>query len=190
MDNFLTKIYKSKQTVFTSKEIAILNSEKKVKNLKSQLSYYVKKGSLFRVRRGFFVKDKDYDRKELATKIFTPSYVSLETVLAKEGVIFQYYSSIFLVSYLSRGISVNQDNFIYNKIKDPVILNQSGLINKGNHFEATKERAFLDRIYLSENYHFDNLNSINWDKCFEMIGIYDNKALEKRLNQYYKDYAR
>jgi hypothetical protein len=42
-------------------------------------------------------------------------------------------------------------------------------------------------IYAKDkNYHFDNLSSINWDICFEMLPIYNNKAMAMRLNSYHK----
>ena len=96
MDGFLLKIYSAKQTVFTNQEVALLTGEKSANNLKTKLSYYVKNGDLVRLRRGIFAKNKDFDQKESAVRIFTPAYISLETVLAEEGVIFQYYSSVFV----------------------------------------------------------------------------------------------
>jgi len=52
---------------------------------------------------------------------------------------------------------------------------------------AEPERAFLDIIYLNKNYYFDNLSQINWGKCFSLVEIYKNKALKKRLKDYFKD---
>jgi hypothetical protein len=189
MDSFLTAIYGSKQTVFTSVEIALLIGEKNVDNLKSKLSYYVKTGKLIRLRRGIFVKDESYDKNELVVRIYTPAYVSFETVLAREGVIFQYYSSFFVASYLSREISVGENKITYRKLKDEILTNQKGLINHGYYFEATKERAFLDRLYLSGKYHFDNLRGIDWSVCRDIVPIYKSKKLERSLDRCQKEYA-
>ncbi len=149
----------------------------------------MKRGDLLRLRRGIFARNKDFDEKECAVRIYTPAYISLETVLAQEGVIFQYYSSIFAVSYLSRDIAYGENKITYKKIKDGILLNQAGLVDKGTYFEATKERAFLDRLYLSGDYYFDNLRNIDWQACFELVKIYENKALENKLKNYYKNYA-
>lgn len=189
MDNFLTTLYGSRQTVFTSLEIAILIGEKNADNLKSKLAYYVKTGKLLRLRRGIFSKAENYDKNELAVRIFTPAYVSFETVLQREGVIFQYYESIFVASYLSRKIEFGENKFVYRKLKNEILVNQKGLVNKGTYFEATKERAFLDMLYLSGEYFFDNLRSIDWDYCYEIVSLYGNKALEKKLKNYQKKYA-
>ena len=190
MDNFLTTIYGSQQEVFTSMEIAILIGEKDANKLKSKLAYYVKTGKLIRLRRGIFSKKDDYDKNELAVRIVTPSYVSFETVLAKEGVIFQYYESIFVASYLSRNLKFKENKFTYRKLKNEILINQKGLINKGTYFEASKERAFLDTLYLFGDYYFDNLRSIDWDACFDIVSIYKNKSLEKKLKNYQKKYAK
>lgn len=190
MDNFLTIVYGSKQTVFTSKEIAILIGEKNADKLKSKLSYYVKTGKLFRLRRGIFSKNEAYDKNELAVRIYTPAYVSFETVLAREGVIFQYYEKIFVASYLSRNLKFKENKFTYRKLKNEILINQKGMISKGTYFEASKERAFLDVLYLFGDYYFDNLRSIDWNLCFDMAAIYKNKTLEKRLKNYFKKYAK
>ena len=34
-----------------------------------------------------------------------------------------------------------------------------------NCYRANKERAFMNMIYLNKNYYFDNLRTINWQKC-------------------------
>jgi len=190
MDNFLTIIYGSKQTVFTSREIAILIGEKNADKLKSKLSYYVKTGKLIRLRRGIFAKNDAYDKNELAVRIYTPAYISFETVLTREGVIFQYYETIFTASYLSRNINFKGNKFAYRKLKDELLINQKGLVNRGTYFEATKERAFLDMLYLFGNYDFDNLRSIDWNVCFEIVDIYKNKTLERKLKNYFKEYAK
>lgn len=189
MDGFLLKIYSAKQAVFASQEIALLTGERSANNLKTKLSYYVKNGDLVRLRRGIFAKKGDFDWKECAVRICTPAYISLETVLAQEGVIFQYYDSVFVVSYLSRDIICQDKQISYKKIKEEILLNQRGLVNKGTYFQATKERAFLDRLYLSGEYYFDNLRSLDWKVCFDLVSIYNNKALTKKLKEYYKQYA-
>lgn len=190
MDNFLTTIYSSKQTVFTSREIAILIGEKNKNKLKSKLSYYVKTGKLTRLRRGIFAKNDSYNKNELAVRIYTPAYVSFETVLAKEGVIFQYSESIFVASYLSKNLKFKGNKFIYRKMKNEVLTNPKGLVNQETYFEAVKERAFLDMLYLFSNYYFDNLRSIDWKVCFDIVFLYKNKSLERKLQNYFKKYAK
>ncbi|MDD4123123.1 MAG: hypothetical protein PHO23_02795 [Candidatus Pacebacteria bacterium] len=126
-----------------------------------RLSSYVKKGRLVNVYRGFYAKDNDYNVLELANKIYTPSYVSFETVLTREGVNFQYYSTIFLASYITRSICIKNQNIQYIRIKDYVLTNKKGVNINDIVSIANKERAFLDRLYVSKNYWFDVLDGLN-----------------------------
>ena len=186
MDNLIAKIYKTPKNILTSKDISLIWQEKDIKKLKSKIFYYVKKGDLKRLSRGIFAKEK-YDPKELATSIYSPSYISFETVLREAGMIFQYYETIFVASKWTRSIKIDDNSFALRKIKDSVLYNPEGVTMNDNYSIATTERAFLDMIYLFPNYYFDNLRSLNWDKCFELVKIYNNKQLEKRLNKYKKD---
>lgn len=189
MLNPIAKIYQSAKTVLSTRDAALILGKTNMLNLKSSLSYFVKTGSLIRLRRGVFATTKNYNRDELATSIFLPSYISLETVLAREGMIFQYYSSIFIISYLTREIEVDGQKIACFKIKNEVLYNPAGIDFSGSYPIASKERAFLDRIYLAPNYYFDSLRPLDWDKCFELAPIYKNKRVLKQLNSYYKDYV-
>jgi hypothetical protein len=176
----ILKIYESPQTVFTPKDIAILIGASKVAPfLIQKIHYYIKTGKLVSLRRGFYAKNNAYNPYELGQKIYTPSYVSFETVLREAGVIFQYYDSIFLASYLSRNIVVKEHKFTYRRLTETILMNREGLIEKDGYTIATPERALLDMLYLFPNYYFDNLGSINWDRCIELLGVYNNKDMEK-----------
>lgn len=183
-------LFRSKNTVFTFKDIALILREDNSENLRKRVNYYVKKGDLYKIRKGIYAKDENYDKFELATKIYTPSYISFETVLLNEGVIFQYYRSIFAASYLSRRIDCDGQSYVFRKIKDEALNNSLGVKKENNYFIASKERAFMDMLYIFKNYYFDNLRTINWKSCFKLLSIYKNKNLEKRLDSYYKSYKK
>lgn len=181
--DFILKLYSLPQTIFTLKELSLLFPDARYENLKSQVNYFVKKGKLIGLRRGINAKE-GYNPRELANKIFTPSYISFETVLSEKGIIFQAYETIFVASYLSRKIIVGKDQITYRKIEDQILFNLEGVEKKDNYFIASAERAFLDTVYLYKDYHFDNLSPLNWDKVMEFKKIYHNKALEKRAIDY------
>ncbi len=188
MDRLIIKLYQSPKTILNSRDISLIWQETNQNNFKSKISYYVRKNLLIRLTRGVFAKNKDYNLKELATSIYIPSYVSFETVLRESGVIFQHYNSIFVASKWSKTIKIDKSTFIFRKLKDIILFNSTGIINKNNYSIATPERAFLDMIYLFPNYYFDNLNSINWQECKKIVKIYNNKELVKRLDLYQKNY--
>jgi len=152
--DFILNLYSSKSTVFTIDEIALLLGDLNRDNLKARINYYVKRGKLLNLRKGVYAK-RGYSPLELAVKIFTPSYISLETILEKGGVIFQKYETIFVVSYLSRKIEVDSHKLQYRRIKEEILINKEGVELKKGYAIATKERAFLDALYLYKDYYFE-----------------------------------
>lgn len=187
MRSLIAKLYQSPKTILTTKDLALLWQENDKKNLNAKITYYVKQKNLTPLTRGIFAKTKQYDPKELATSIYLPSYISFETVLRESGIIFQHYDTIFIASKRSNIIVVDNNTFTFRKLKDEVLYNSTGINNQGSYSIATQERSFLDMVYLFPNYYFDNLRPINFQKCFELAVIYNNKQLIKRLNKYYKN---
>lgn len=184
--NYLTNILRSPKSVFTYKDILMLWGEPGSGAARVRLTTYVRSGKLYRIRRGLYAKDKNYDKLELATRIFTPSYVSFETVLAKEGVVFQFYSPISVASYLTREIVVDGQTFSFRRIKDTVLVNPEGVESKGESSVATKERAFLDTLYVHTAYQFDNVGGLDWNRVFEILPIYDNKRMAKSVKELFR----
>ena len=189
MDNLIAKLYRSPKAVLTNKDLALIWEENDPKNLNAKTAYYARQGVLTRLTRGVFSKTKDYNPRELATSIYKPSYISFETVLREAGIIFQHYETIFVAGRWPKTITIDKHTFTFRKLKDTVLYNSTGVINKDNYSIATLERAFLDMIYLFPDYYFDNLQLVNWEQCAKVVKIYNNKQLRKRLDKYRKNHA-
>ena len=185
--DYISAILRSNKTVFSFKDIALLWGDSGGA-ARVRVNYYLKNGGLYRIHQGLYAKDKNYDKLELAIKIYTPSYVSFETVLGKAGVIFQYYDQIFVASYLTREITADSQAYSYRKIKDSVLTNNAGVEHKENYSIATPERAFLDVVYLNKDYYFDNLSGLDWNKVFEILPIYSNKRMGKMVKEYHDNF--
>ena len=183
---YLDTLLRSPKTIFSTKDVALLWGEKSEAAARVRLSYYVRTGKLIRVHRGLYAKDKNYDKFELATKIYTPSYISFETVLAKAGIVFQFYGQIFVASYVTREITTDDQTYSYKRVKDSILTNRIGVEAKNNYHIASPERAFLDVVYSNKDYHFDNLSPLNWERVFEILPIYENKSMEKKVKRYHK----
>jgi predicted transcriptional regulator of viral defense system len=181
--NYLTAVLRSPKTILTYRDILLLWGEPASEAARVRLHQYVRKGNLYRVRRGIYAKDKNYIKAELATRIFAPSYVSFETVLAKEGLTFQFYSTIFIASYLTREITINGQRYSFRKIRDSILTHPAGVEHVDESSIAIKERAFLDTLYINTDYHFDNLGGLDWDKVFEILPIYKNKRMAKMVKE-------
>lgn len=176
-------IYQDIRTVFRLNDVALLIGETSFQSLNQKLNYHVRTGKLLNPRKGIYAKS-DYNREELACTIYTPSYISLEYVLQRAGVVFQYDSRISVVSYLSRGIEVDDQKYLFRKIKGELLVNTIGIIRSDNQINiATPERAFLDILYLTTDYYFDNLNPLNKELVYKLLPVYQSKVLTKRVNK-------
>jgi len=168
----LNYILRSKNTIFTFKELSLKFPKIKSVNLRNQLAYYCKNKQLLRLRRGIYTKDEDFDPYELATKIYTPSYISFETVLRNEGVIFQDYKAIRVASQVSRTLKIMNVKIQYIKMPERVLNNSLGLIKKDYYTIANKERAVSDVLYKNKQYHFDNTAQVKTNLLTEYKKIY------------------
>lgn len=175
------EIYKHKHTVFKLTDIAMLLPSANAKHLGDRMSYYVQTGRLLNPRKGIYAKP-GYNPLELANRLYAPSYISLEYVLQKAGIIFQYDNRITCVSYLSREILVDETILSYRRMKEELIMDTAGVIQTDASINiATPERAFLDMLYLNKSYYFDNLDSLNKAQIDQIIPLYKSNALEKRV---------
>lgn len=183
----LSKILSSTRTVVTTQWLALNDSERDRNSLSRSLMYYAKKGVLLNPRKGIYTKLK-YDEQEMACTILSPSYISLEYVLARAGVTFQYSSEITCVGYQNRTIEVDGRSYVFRKINPMLWANMLGIEQQDNIAIATPERAFLDMLYLSAGQcYFDNLHPLNKDLIRQILPNYNSKALTKRVEALLKE---
>jgi hypothetical protein len=181
-ENIIFEIYKNSRTVFKINDIALLMGNEKSSALCKILNYYVKTGKLLNPRKGFYAKE-GYKSEELACLLYPPTYISLEYVLQRTGVIFQYDSAITNVSYLSRETEIDNQTFRYRRIKGEILTNTAGIIlNKNNINIATPERAFLDMLYLNKRFYFDNLHALDKKKIAKLLPVYNSQTFEKKVH--------
>ena len=144
----------------------------------------IEKNYLQSIQRGLYeLADTKVDPLELAGKLKKNSYISFETVLAQAGVIFQWHDAIISASDRSFETETNYGKFAYKKLPLHVLLDKSGIINAGNYFIASAERALCDKIYKDGLNYFDDLNGLDKEKVLEISKLYKNKRLEKNINQ-------
>lgn len=183
----ILSVYKDNRTVFRLNDIALLVGETNFQSLNKKLNYYVHSGKLQNPRKGIYAKP-NFRLEELACSIYTPSYISLEYVLQKAGILFQFDSQITSLSYLSRSIEVASQTYTFRKIKGEILVNTAGIIRLDNHINiASAERAFLDLLYLEKDCYFDNLNPLIKSQIYNLLPLYKSKALSKRTDKLMQD---
>lgn len=184
MKNLTYRLNRSSKTVFSAREIALILGETDTDLVKSKINYYVKRGEIIAIRRGIYAKDEVYSDYELATKVYTPSYIGFETVLTKNSINFQFDSRIHVASYLSREIKIGEISIFYRKLKNEILLNPAGIFYDNGVAWASLERAFLDTIYLNGKRYFDNLEPINWEICKSLLSIYGGAITSDTIKSY------
>ena len=178
--NVLEAILKSPRSVFNTQSIRMLTGVEG-NRLSKSLNYYVKTGEILNPRKGIYAKT-GYNPEELACSLFRPSYISLEYVLQRAGVIFQYDEAITCVSYLCREVSVDDRDYSFRIINPQIWIGLEGIERRDNVCLASAERAFIDLVYLSAgNCYFDNLRPLNKKKIKELLPLYNSKILSERV---------
>lgn len=181
--NLLQEILNSARTVFTIQSLVMMSGIDDTKRITKSLHYYTNDGKLLNPRRGIYTKLK-YDVQEMACSLFRPSYISLEYVLQRAGVVFQWDDTITCVSYLSRTVEINDKLYQYRKINPELWIGLEGVEQHDNIAIAIPERAFLDMIYLSAgNCYFDNLRPLSIKRIRELLPLYRSAKLSERVAQ-------
>ena len=151
--NVLEVILSSSRSVFNIQSLRMLMECENSQKLTQSLHYYIKEGKISNPRRGIYTKAY-YNEQEMACSLFRPVYISLEYVLQRAGVVFQYDDGM------------------------------EGIEQHDNILIATPERAFLDMVYLSAgNCYFDNLHPLNKTKVKQLLPLYQSKVLTMRTTE-------
>ena len=181
--NVLEVILSSPRTVFNVQSLRMLTECEDSQKLTKSLHYYVKEGKIRNPRRGIYTK-ATFDEKEMACSLFRPAYVSLEYVLQRSGIAFQYDDTVTCVSYLSRIVEIDDKAYQFRIINPELWIGMDGIEQQDNILIATPERAFLDMIYLSAgNCYFDNLHPLNKIKVKQLLPLYQSKVLTERVTK-------
>jgi len=174
---YIDKIIDSKKTVFTYQDMPIILWIDNKDTIKSYFARWVKAGIFKSIFKWIYALH-DYNARELANKLKKNSYISFETILKKEWIIFQdYWNTIFSASNQSIQKTIGRRTFTYLKIKDSILLNPLWLVHMWQYTIASAERAICDRIYLSSNYYFDSLEHVDKEKLQEISHIYNKRVI-------------
>ncbi|MBI2981308.1 MAG: hypothetical protein HYY44_03260 [Deltaproteobacteria bacterium] len=183
----ILSVARSGQSVFKTADLALLWGIHDRDYLKNKICRLVKNGGLIRLKSGLFVWGKNYDPLLAANKIVSPSYVSLQTVLAPAGALFQFDSAIYSIAQISTEKKIGSARFVYRKIRDEILFQKRGVLIKEGASVATPERAFLDWLYLNPSISVDHPDVLDKQICLDLVPLYKNKALERRLKRCFKE---
>lgn len=187
--------YFSDYVVFSIKEI-----EKVFPNFnKVNLLTWQKKNYLTKLRNGYYklniVRNSEFELFITANKIYTPSYISLESALSFYGIIPEAVFSVTSVTTLKTNSFENKEgNFIYKNLKSKLFFGYQ-LIQAGDFFYkiADIEKAILDFFYLKNTIvSVEDIKSLRFNKfilsqkfdfkkTYDYAGVFNSKILLKKI---------
>lgn len=141
---------------FETKELRLILGKELTGSMLVNLRNWVNKGHLIMLRRGLYViaeEAKKADSMTFATKIYQPSYVSMEMALNFYGIIPE---AVFTVTSVTtrktKEFSTKLGNFSYQKIKKEAFGGYETRSNGKISFNlAVPEKAMADFFYLKRN---------------------------------------
>jgi predicted transcriptional regulator of viral defense system len=167
-------LLKDGRCLYHVQDLAVLWNINNSNTLHTTISRYIRRGVLNNIYKGFYSTKPLSEINPLLlglTSIHRYGYLSTESVLIEEGVIFQDIKYITIVSNISKRFQINQSNFLVRKIKEVYLKNKTGVLLKNGIRRATLERAVADLLYFNPDYYLDNTKNINWKKVKEIQKI-------------------
>lgn len=157
----------------------IVASGSAVKNSRV-ISRLIKGEIILKVQRGFYTT-KTFDMWLLASRLAPDCYISMDTVLAKEGIIAtvpKYSISAVRAAKRNKTIKTQLGEIIFHSIDQSLIFGIT-TTNRGINV-ATAEKAYLDLLYFyqkGKRFVIDPLKEINTSKL-------NKKVIKKYLTRY------
>ena len=172
--------------VFTRNDIRILVPDFR----ESTLNDWLNNGRIKRIRRFWYADSsfnpEGYDYFFIANKIYSPSYISLESALSHYGFIPETTLQITSVSTRKTNLFDTQFGiFSYQSIKNELYFGYEIIENNNRPFAlATPEKAILDYLYLhSEISSIEDLEGLRFNR--EMVNNRVNREkFDTYLNQF------
>lgn len=132
--------------IFSMLDVVKLFPDEKPEAVRTQLYRLVKKGHIFPIKRGIYTFDKSkIDEFELAGKLYSPSYISLETALNFYGVIPDVPIAVRSVTPITtKKIETGLGDYYYSKLNNKLFFG----FYQSPYNIAYKEKALLDYFYI------------------------------------------
>ncbi len=179
-----------RRNIFSTLDILRHFPNEKPTTIKIQLSRFLKKGLIFKIKRGLYCfQREDIDEMLLANKLYRPSYVSLETALNYYGIIPDVPQEITSVTPITtKLIKTPFGRFSYTKIKKDLFfgfMKVKSAKNQEYFYLAYPEKALLDFFYIRKIRNIAdlrlNLAVINMNRYSKFSKSYPNWVAEIRI---------
>lgn len=139
--------------IFTGNDLIKIFPEEPKSHINTQLKRMSTRGDLISLKRDvYLLPDVKIDEFVLANKLYSPSYVSLESALNTYGVIPDVVANVTSVSPVtSKRAMTPRGTFLYSKINKSLFFGFQNVLDQssGLYYQvALPEKALLDYIYI------------------------------------------
>jgi predicted transcriptional regulator of viral defense system len=193
--------------LFSAKDLRLILGADFGRSFLNKLENWRKKGYIIKLRKSLFILGylrHSLDPMTLASRIYSPSYVSLETALNYYGIIPEAVFTVTSVtSRETKHFSNDFGEFAFQKIKKEVFGGYEVIFEKAGHISfnlALPEKALVDFFYLNRNildgsreqfegyrfsdeFRYDKKALVKFSKSFE------NKKVSFLTNNFIKFYV-
>src|SRR3990167_6798428 len=145
----IDKLLKQNQVLFHTRDLGKIWNITNKNTLYTTIKRYVQKGVLIPIFKGLYatVELSSIDPILLGTKaIHQYCYISTETVLAREGIIFQQSPVMTFVSSVSRSFSIGSNHYLIRQLNDRYLFNAVGVTSVNSISQANTYRALADLL--------------------------------------------
>lgn len=159
------------KTLFLTKDMLRSLSDENEESINKSITRWIKSGDLVKLKNGLYISKENVDSYSstegftelIANKLRTPSYVSLEYVLAKYGILTEaIYAVTSLTLKTGRKYSNPTGEYIYRNIRKELFTGYTAMrFLNYTYYIATKEKALFDYIYFSIDTLPEDLENIN-----------------------------
>ena len=163
-----------------------------------RLVEWQEKGYIIKLRRGYYsfeeVEKGESFRYFSANKMYSPSYISMESALSYYNIIPEgVFTTVSLTTRNTTAFRTPVGSFSYRNVKSQLFFGYRLLSINGNTIKmADPEKSLLDYLYLNKVDKPDMLEGIrlnesqlhdllDFDKLYQYAGAFHSKILQKRM---------
>ncbi|MBU1853605.1 MAG: hypothetical protein KJ957_06140 [Candidatus Omnitrophica bacterium] len=195
---------RKKMSIFTFEDIRNLFPEENTKTIKNNFTRWLLKGYFVRLKKGLYeLVDPSAEFKipdlYVANKLYSPSYISLETALSIFSIIPDIAAGVTSVTTRpTRTFKNKYGAFFYRTCKKKCFTGYRLMLYDGCRvYIADKEKALVDFLYYrlrsgvtpdfyEERFNAKILKKIDWKKTFRYAEFFNKKTVItlKRCKEY------
>lgn len=162
--------------IFTINDLKVLFSNYSPEYVRIKIHRWKEQGYIDSLKNGLYCfPEANLDEFEVASRLISPSYISMETALSHYSIIPDVSGEVISVTTKNtRNFEINGVRYSYHHVKNSFFADYIHLDN--SVFMATREKAILDFFYFRKpdenNQFFERLNQ-------EVVKAIDIKILKK-----------